>query len=56
MNYLTCSACNWTHDASTRESATKWKDWHRTQHTQPGQRKSDCGHVVTVTKRDVDVE
>lgn len=46
---LTCS-CGWTHEASSRGSASTWKDWHRSQHTPKGSRPSDCGHVVTVTR------
>lgn len=46
---LRCS-CGWTHQASTRESATKWKRWHREQHTPKGSRLSECGHVVDVLR------
>lgn len=50
---LKCS-CGWTYEASTRRIAAMWKADHRRQFTTKGQRMSDCGHVVTITKKDTD--
>jgi hypothetical protein len=53
---LTCT-CGWTHDASTRQSATKWKAWHRKQHTPKGSRPNESGHDVSINiNMDTDVE
>lgn len=49
---LTCS-CGWTHEATTRASATQWKKWHREAYLESGNRLSETGHDVTVKKQEV---
>ncbi len=48
MFVLRCS-CGWTHEATTRKSATMWKEWHRKQFTGKQQRLSESGHVVKIS-------
>lgn len=52
-SYTIRCSCGYTDTFSTREAAVNWKRWHREQQLAAGQRLTDTGHVVTITRVDV---